>query len=79
MTTTRKLKGITVSNLQEHIGMSLSYYEGPSEHVLLPRELALDLSTKLKQVYDQARVPGESVGVQEEVSMSIRNPKETLQ
>ena len=77
MTTTRKLKGITVSNLQEHIGMSLSYAEGPSEHVLLPRELALDLGNKLIQVYGQKQVPGESVGVQEEVSMSIGEPKET--
>ena len=78
MASGRRLSDISVSYSPGQVGVSLTYAQGPKEHILLPITVAEQVRDRFKEACALARQssPGDSVRVSEYSGVAIRSPKE---
>lgn len=79
MAFSKKLTNIAVSYASGQVGLSLTYDNGPADHLLLPIAVAEKLRDRIVEACDRAtmyRPTGDRVAVSDAVGMSILPPKE---
>ena len=68
----KRLKNIAVSHAQGQVGLSLTYDQGPQDHLLLSTSVAKSLVEKLINACEKAgESAGDSVAVSDHVQMKI--------
>lgn len=75
----RNVKSISIFPSQGRVGIVFEYESGPADPFLLPLKVALQFKDKLigacNEVAKNGGAPGDSVGVQDFVSMHITPPR----
>ena len=67
----KRLKNIAVSHTPGQVGVSLTYDQGPQDHMLLPLSVAKSLHEKLGKAIRESETTGDSVAVSDHVKLKV--------